>query len=143
ITSGNDTIEAPYELRLTTEKISNKEVEFKTINFSQNQLGYFFTFDIPTSERINQIQFEFKQKNFDWRTRLEGSQDLKDWFTAVEDYRILSIQNGNTDFQFTKLTFPDSKYRYLRLLVESSEKPQLESATIIKSEVTEGSFRNY
>lgn len=143
ITASNDTIEVPYLLRLTTEKISSKEIAFKTLNTSQNDKGYYFTFEIPTTEPITQIKLGFKQENFDWRIKLEGSQNLNDWFTIVENYRILSIKNEITDFQFTKLIFPSSKYRFFRLLVDSKEKPELTDANITQLVIRDGKFRNY
>lgn len=143
ITAGNDTVEAPYLLRLATEKISSKEVAFKTLNASHNDKGHYFTFEIPTTEPINQIKLDFKQKNFDWHIKLEGSQNQGDWFTVIENYRILSIKNEITDFQFTKLSFPSSKYRYFRMLIDSKEKPELSAASIAQHKITDGTFRNY
>ncbi|HMQ06017.1 MAG TPA: DUF3999 family protein [Saprospiraceae bacterium] len=143
ITSSQDTIEAPYVLRLKTEKISGKEIAFKTLNASHNERGYFFTFEIPASEAVNQINLDFKQRNFDWRIRLEGSQNQVDWFTISDQYRILSIYNEITDFQFTKLIFPDSKYRFIRLFIDSKEKPELSFAGITHQEITNAIYRNY
>ena len=142
ITTNNDTVEAPYLLRLTTEKISSKEVAFKTLNASHNDKGYFFTFEIPTEKSINQIKLEFKQQNFDWRLKLEGSQNQQEWFTVIENYRILSIKNELTDFQFTKMTFPNSKFRFFRLLIDSEEKPDLTVAKISQHEVSDGIFKS-
>lgn len=143
ITPSNDTVETPYLLRLTTEKISSKEIAFKTLNASHNDNGYYFTFEIPTTEPINQIKLDFSQKNFDWRIKLEGSQNQNDWFTVVENYRILSIKNEITDFQFTMLTFPSSMYRFFRLLINSKEKPELTFASIAQHEITGGILRKY
>ena len=143
LTEDKDTIEAPYLLRISTEKISSKDVAFNTLNASHNDKGYYFTFEIPTKESINQIKLDFTQDNFDWRVTLEGSQDQNNWFTVVEKYRILSIKNDLTDFQFTKVVFPSSKYRFFRLLIDSQEKPELSVARITKNEITDGTFRNY
>ena len=98
ITAENDTIETPYLLRLATETVSAKEIVFKTLNSSRNENGHYFTFEISTSEAINQIDLDFKQDNFDWRIKLEGSQNQNDWFTVIENYRILSIKNEIEDF---------------------------------------------
>lgn len=143
ITTSNDTVEVPYLLRLASEKTFIKDVAFNTLNTSQNEKGYYFTFEIPTTEPINQIKLDFKQKNFDWRVKVEGSQNQSEWFTIIENYRILSIKNEITDFQFTKLTFPSSKYRFFRLFIDSKEKPELTSASIVQQEITNGTFRNY
>jgi hypothetical protein len=143
VTASNDTIEAPYILRLGTEKIISKDVPFKTLNIAHTDKGHYFTFEIPSTEPINQIKLDFKQKNFDWRVKLEASQNQNDWFTILQNYRILSIKNDITDFQFTKLNFPSSKYRYYRLLVDSKEKPELIAANIAQQEITDGTFRNH
>lgn len=143
ITASNDTIEAPYLLRLLREQISRKDVAFKTLNASHDDRGYYFTFEIPAAESINQIELDFTRRNFDWLITLEGSQDQKEWFTIVENYRVLSVKNELTDFQFTKLAFPDSKYRFFRILINSKEQPGLTGADISLHEVTEGTFRKY
>jgi len=142
-TANNDTVEAPYLLRLSTGNISGKEISFNTLNTSHNDKGYYFTFEIPATEPINQILLDFKQKNFDWRIKLEGSQNQNDWFTISDNYRILSIKNEITDFQFTRLTFPDSKYRFFRLQIDSKEKPGLNQTKISQNEIANGTFRNY
>lgn len=143
ITTENDTIEAPYLLQLATEKTSSKQVAFEIRNTSYNDKGYYFTFEIPSTEPINQIKLNFSQKNFDWLIQLEGSQNQLDWYTVVDNYRILSIENELTDFQFTKLKFPSSKYRYFRIHIDSKEKPELTLASIAQMETTDGKFRNY
>lgn len=143
ITADNDTIETPYLLQLATESVSNKNILFKTLNVSQNDKGYYFTFEIPTIEAINQIKLDFKQNNFDWQVKLEGSHNQNDWFTVIDNYRILSIKNELTDFQFTKLSFPNSKYRLFRLHIYSKEKPDLTVANVSQQEISEATYRNY
>lgn len=143
ITEENDTIEAPYLLKLTTKKESRKDIAFNTLNTSHKANKHYFTFEIPNTESINQIQLDFKQENFDWQITLEGSQNQNEWFTVLEDYRIISIKNDLTNFQFTNLSFPNSKYRYFRLVINSAEKPELNLASIAQNEITEGRFRKY
>lgn len=143
LTTNHDTIEAPYILRLATEKISQKDVAFNLINQSKNDNGYYFTLEVPGENPINQLKLEFKQQNFDWRLTLEGSQNQQEWFSIIESYRILSIKNEITDFQFTKVVFPSSKYRYFRLNIKSDKKPELVSAKIALNEVVDGDFRKY
>ena len=143
ITENNDTVEAPYLLRLSKETISNNEVTYKTINYSHNDKGYYFTFEIPTTETINHIYLNFNQQNFDWHIQLAGSQNQLEWFTIIENYRILSIKNEWTDFQFSNLTFPNSNYRYFRLYIDSKDKPELTTTRIAQYEITEGTLRNF
>lgn len=143
LTPKNDTLEAPYLLRRSTEQISEQAIDFKLINTTHNARGWFFTFEIPAETAINQIKLAFDQTNFDWRVQLEGSPDQREWFTILDDYRILSIRNGYTDFQFTKLAFPNAKYRFFRLRVPASEKPALLSANLAQYSVSDGAFKDY
>lgn len=143
ITANHDTIEAPYSIRQSVDKISVKEVPFKALNTSHNSTGYYYTFEIPTTETINKINLDFTLQNFDWHLQLEGSQNQQEWFTIVNNYRILSIKNSITDFKFTTLAFPNSKYRFFRLLIYSSKNPTLTFAKVTQNEITNGEYRNY
>ena len=98
---------------------------------------------MPASEPINQIKLNFKQKNFDWKVKLEGSQNLTNWFTIADNYRVLSIKNEITDFQFTDVLVPNSQYRYYRLSVPGKLNPELMIASIERQEITEGTYRDY
>lgn len=142
-TNNGDTIEAPYLIKVKADKIKVNEIVFKTINTTRNEKGYYYTFEVPTNESINQIKLDFFQKNFDWSIKLEGSQNQQEWFTITDDYRILSIYNELTDYQFTKLSFPDSKYRYFRLLIKSKEEPNLKLVKIFLNNFEEGKYKTY
>jgi len=143
ITKQKDTVEAPYFMQLQTEKITASEVNFKLLNTSYNRNGYYFTLEVPTNEAINQLKLNFKQQNFDWKLTLEGSNNQKEWFTVVNDYRILSIKNSETNYQFTSVVFPDTKYQFFRILIKSNEKPYLSIAKISSNSSTKGSYNNY
>lgn len=143
ITATKDTIEAPYILQNTSGTVTEKNINFKIINKAHNQEGYYFSFECPVERTINEMQLNFKQANFNWYVNVEGSQNQKDWFTIVNNYRIVSIKNENTGYQFTKVSFPDSRYRYFRLLVKTQEQPELVSAKLINYQAIPGRFRQY
>jgi hypothetical protein len=143
ITTKGDTLEAPYLLKSRSGNVISKEFPFRLINTSYSQKGYYFMFEVPGAKTVNQIKLDFKQENFDWKVTLEGSQDMKEWFTVIRKYRILSIHNESATFQFTALIFPDSKYRYFRIFIESPEKPDLNVASISQNDTIEGTYRNY
>lgn len=138
ITESGDTLIAPYLLKVAEEQITTKEIAFKELNVSHTDKGSFFTFEILTKEAINEINLDFGYDNFDWKITLEGSQNQNEWFTILDDYRVLSIKNEWMNFQFTKLIFPSSKYRYFRLKVESKERPKLTRASISQNEIIGG-----
>lgn len=139
---GKDTLEVPYLLKQRADRVSNTAVEFKQLNQSTNENGYYFTFQSPASGIINQISLDFKQANFDWKADLEGSSDNKEWFKILNDYRILSIKNSGTDYQFTALSFPDAKFQYYRVLIKSAVQPVLVSAKISKTDTVKGVYKN-
>ena len=143
VTAGKDTIEAPYILRQAKDKILNKEVLLKRINKTSNKNGYFFTFETPITETINQMELEFVKENFDWRLKLEGSQDQLEWFTVVDDYRILSIENDQTSYQFTTVNFPDVKYRYLGLNIKADSQPGIAKVRILQHLEEQGTSREF
>ena len=143
ITADNDIIEAPYLLRLATGKTSEKEVDFTLINQSRKKNGYYFTFEVPSEDPINRLILDFEQQNFDWQLTLKGSQDQQEWFTLVDDYRILSFKNDLTNYKFTKVSFPAARFGFFRLRIDAEEKPGLTAASIKLIEKTEGKLREY
>lgn len=143
VTAKNDTIEAPYILKTNKAQTVNTNIRFQTINQSKTEDGYYFTFKLNRLESINFIKLNFENSNFDWNVNLEGSQNQTQWFTVLEDYRILAIKNTTTKFKFTNLSFPETEYRYFRLFVKNKTKPNLISATISKREVKDGIYNNY
>jgi len=143
ITENGDTIEAPYLLEIDKGKTESKDVNFKLINQSRDKRGYYFTFELPAEKAINQIKLDMGRQNFDWRINLEGSHDQRQWFNILENYRILSIKNKQTEYRFTKLAFPNSRYRFFRLFINSHEKPALKTASLSLREATEGNYRDY
>lgn len=139
---GKDTVEVPYLLKQRADQINTQEIAFKQINQSANANGYFYTFQSPVASTINEINLSFKQENFDWQVTLEGSNDNIEWFSILSNYRILSIKNSSTDYQFTKLSFPDSQYQYFRIAVKSTVQPELLEAKIAKTDTIKGTYEN-
>jgi len=143
ITSKNDTLETPYIFAKHESTVNNPNSGFNLINQSKKGSIYYFTFQTKEDRTINQLQLNFNQKNYDWRIKLEGSQDQQNWFTVVDHYRIMSIKNDQTDYQFSKIVFPDSKYNYFRIGIKANEKPVLKSAKMIRLVVPQGFLKHY
>lgn len=135
---GKDTVEVPYILEQSANQITERETTFNVINQSNNQNGYYYTFQSATPANINQIKLSFKQTNFDWDVQLEGSNDHKEWFGILKNYRILAIKNNNTDYQFTQLNFPTARFTYFRVLIKANEQPNLNAAKISKIDTLKG-----
>ncbi|MCZ4244483.1 DUF3999 family protein [Pedobacter punctiformis] len=140
--NGKDTIEVPYLIKQRSSQTSQKEILFNLINKSNNQNGYYFTLQASKTSTINQIDLSFKQNNFDWKATLEGSNNGTEWFTILKDYRILSIKNKDTDYQFTKLNFSDAAYSYFRIQVKSPELPTLLAAKTLLIDTVKGLYQD-
>ena len=113
------------------------------INQSKTSAGFYYTFELSGETEVNEIKMNFSESNFDLRLNLEGSQDQKSWFTIEEDYRVLAIENEMTNYRFTDLIFPVSKYRYYRILVKSKTDPGLMSASVSMNKTLSGNYRNF
>lgn len=141
--TATDTIEAPYILQHTADETIDQDIKFKLINESNNENGYFFTFEIKDKKTINHIDLIFQEKNFNQVLKLEGSQNQKEWFTIVDDYRILSIKNEITDYTFSTVKFPDSKYKYFRVTLKEKEVIKLNNASVGSVVTKKGNYNNY
>ncbi|QLG44176.1 DUF3999 family protein [Costertonia aggregata] len=139
----SDTLEVPYILKYSAASEIEAEANFKLINTTSTNDGYYYTYEFPISTSLNQIAFSFGNTNFDWKANLEGSQDQTKWFTILEDYRILSIRNQQTDYSFTQLDFPDSKYQYFRLFIKTKDKPELLRTSLISNESIPATYTDY
>ncbi len=136
---GNDTIEVPFLMQKMEEESKVVKVKSEVINQVYNKRGAFLTFEITKPTKINYFYTEFKNDQLDWKVKLEGSNNQKEWFTITEDRRFLKINESYQSFNHTELRFPTVKYRYLRLhITESKEQPILKSASIQERQVKEG-----
>lgn len=138
---GNNKTETPYILKTASDRISETAIQFKTINVSNKNADYFYTFELLQAKEINQIKLGFEQENFDWKLDLEASDNQTEWFLIQKDYRILSIKNSQTDYKFTQVDFPDSKYKFYRIKIKAPEQPKLTEAKIWEQQKEEGSFK--
>jgi hypothetical protein len=142
ITGKSDTVSVSYLAEEIPVAIQH-DVAFDLLNQTKNSSGYFFTFDTHQDKEVNQIELKFKEQNFDWKVTLSGSNDQKEWFTILSDYRIVAVKNELTEYTFTTLKFERAKYRYYRLLIPNASKPTLLSAQISERQVVADAYRQY
>jgi Protein of unknown function (DUF3999) len=138
INQQKDTIEAPYFLKIESEKTIQKEIQFKLINQTKTNDGFYFTFEIPGRAEINEVNLSFGLENFDWKVNLEGSQEQLKWFRVLENYRVVSLKNNQSEFKFSKLIFPASQFRYFRLYIPSDASPEFKAANIFLNTIEAG-----
>ncbi len=130
ITNEKDTVEAPYLLKIGKSLTKKEPTPFNIINKTLTKDGHYFTFELTNPATINQIRLDISEQNFDWKIKLAGSQNQQDWFTIEDDYRIISINNSATNYQFTTLNFAAAKYHFFRILVKTSQVVTLKNAQL-------------
>ena len=118
--TATDTIEAPYIHNVSKAIDANSSIAFNLLNTVNNAKGYFYTYEVQENETINEIKLSFKDSNFNWLVTLQGSQNQQEWFTLLDNYRILSIMNDQTDYSFTTLNFSDANFKAPLNLLELS-----------------------
>ncbi|MFD1551991.1 hypothetical protein DNU06_01175 [Putridiphycobacter roseus] len=130
----NDTIEVPYLIKEVKEQSNFKNINFKVINSTKNKRGYYYTFELNQLQSINQIQLSFANDNFDFNSSLSGSNDQREWFTILENQKLIGIKNEYVNFNYTILNFKQAKYKYFRLNIQSPTPPILQNSSITISE---------
>lgn len=122
----NDTVEVRYNIAKKPDFSFDLKQPLKIINQSVSENRSYFTVQ-ASNQKINQLYLKFKNENFDWKVNLEGSHNQNQWFTILKDYRILAIQNSETNYRFEDLFFNDSEYKYYRISVDSDQQPTIQS----------------
>lgn len=131
-----DSLEVPYLISGIWGTEAQTDEYFEILNKTKTDKGYYFTLQREDNQsEISEINLSFDNRNFDWRIDLEGSNDQKEWFGILENYRVLSIQNSKTDFSFENLIFEKTRYKYYRILVKTNEKPLLSEAAFQNDDV--------
>lgn len=125
---GKDTIEVPFVISINDFN-PNDPIKPKIINQTKTDSGFYFTLEnVSQVSNISEIKLQFANENFDWKINLQGSNDQNEWFTILEDYRILAIKNPQTDYRFENLSFKNTKYKYYRIFVKTQDELVLKSA---------------
>ncbi len=143
INASNDTTEAPFLLEVENTFMEELRVPFKIINQVYAKGVYWYTFESTSKENINEIKLHFENDNFDWKVNLEASLDGLNWSTITEEYRILSIHNSKTNYEFTNIYFSESAFHYYRLSIKSIINPKLSSAYLSNQISKQGNYKYY
>ncbi len=141
---GNDEhgtgVEQPYLLVKDQPLTIMRPVPSTIINRTRKGNDYYFTFEISDEPMLSQINLDFGNDDFDWKVLLEGSVDQKEWFTIIEDYRIVALPGK---YRFTRLDFNPVNYPFLRVKINSKEKPILNAVTINTASTTTGEYEDW
>lgn len=143
INETGDTIEAGYIIENTNDEIIQVERSFSMLNEVKKDQVYYYTFKPDQKEPVNEIFMNFSTPNYDWKINLLGSNDNENWFTILENYRMVSLQNETQHYTFSTLFFNTTDYAYYQVQIPAKENPNLQSAKITHTEIKSGVFKTY
>lgn len=143
INAAGDTLEAPYLIQWPEEMATLRQQPFRIINESRRGNYYFATLTAEELPEIDQISLDFDNNNFDWRVRLEGSQDQREWFTLLDNYRILAFDGPSGKYVFSKLNFRQASYRYYRIRISNATRINLNAAGYSLLQTTALPYHSY
>jgi len=138
-----ESIEQPYFLDIQNSKTEITKADFKIINSTRTGDFNAFTFELSNRIVVNKIHLNFSNLNFDWNLQIEGSMDQNNWSTIASNMRIISLKNKETDFKYTDILIPDSKFNFYKISFNSSKKADLKNATLSKEVNSTSNYHSY
>lgn len=133
-------VEQPYLLVKDQPRTVMLPIPSKIINRTRKGNDYYFTFEVSDEPMLNQIDLNFSNDDFDWKVLMEGSVDQKEWFTIIENYRIVALPGK---YRFTRLDFDAVNYPFLRVKINAKEKPVLNAVTINSAATSAGAYEDW
>ncbi len=135
-----DTTENPYVLRIKRKRISSRDFSLPEFNRSYKNKVLFVSFELPPNTGLTNIELAFKEINFFATVNIEGSDDRKNWFEIVNDQKVFSVSNTHENYRYTRVNFPQTKYPFVRISVQSENELHYEGTTFKSEEVIPGEF---
>lgn len=134
----NDTLEIPYILRIRQDIVTDNLVTLEVLNKSRKGNILYATLELKERQKINYLDLDFKQINYNAFVTLSGSNNQKDWFELATKKRILSIQNETVAYTTNTVNFPTCDYKYIQVIITSDTPLDLVHASLRNTQVVEG-----
>ena len=99
-----------------------------------------FSLELPEGKSVNTLHLDFKEKNFNGYVSIEGSDDRNSWQPVESKQRILALENNSVSFQSTTVRFSNSRYRYLKIVVEADTRLTLDKSFLRYVQSKEGTY---
>jgi hypothetical protein len=138
--TGKDTIEVPYLLKIRAHEVKEEIITLPVINKSKKDDKLYLTFELKADQQVNYIDLKFEQPNFFALVALEGSHTQQEWFELTNNQRILSIENAVDNYEVSTISFPSSKYRFLRASIKSDTPLNFLSASFKDQQIKQGVY---
>ena len=114
----DDGQEVPYALRVLREQFSTEPVASEVFNRSVGPDGVReLSLDLGTEVvQHNELQVRMPGEEFRRQATLEGSPEGESWRSLAEE-NLIRFERGDERIEDLRLTYPPSRFRYLRLRV--------------------------
>lgn len=114
--------EIPYAIRIRKDVDEVQEIEAKVFNSSRS--GSLSEASVDLGEDPgdhNEVEVETNGTNFRRQVTVEGSDSDRDWKMLRNDGVIFSFSSQNDAVDSNTVSYPTSRYRYLRIRVQRDE----------------------
>lgn len=142
LTAAGDTLEVPYVYE--GEAPAASVLTYLPIR-NPGRVGeaYRYTVEVADARELDLLELRIGNANFEGRVTVEGANNLGDFQTIAEDIRILGLRNGAADFEYARLRFPPSRYRYYRLTISGIPNLALQRVVTIDERAPAEQRRRY
>lgn len=141
--------EIPYAIRVREEVDDVEEFEGSLFNHAQVGSASEASVDLGENpEEHNQVEIETLGTNFRRQVSIEGSDNNRDWRMLNNNGVLLSFKSENNAVESNRVSYPASRYRYLRVRVQrdsltDDEAPRITGVTAMKAVREKGQWASW
>ena len=141
--------EIPYAIRVRKEIDEVEEFEGSLFNHAQVGSASEASVDLGEDpEEHNQVEIETMGSNFRRQVSIEGSDNSRDWRMLNNSGVLLSFTSENNAVESNRVSYPASRYRYLRVRVQrdsltDTEAPRISGVTAMKAFREKGQWASW
>lgn len=141
--------EIPYAIRVRKEIDEVEEFEGSLFNHAQVGSASEASVDLGEDpQEHNQVEIETMGSNFRRQVSIEGSDNSRDWRMLNNSGVLLSFSSENNAVESNRVSYPASRYRYLRVRVQrdsltDTEAPRISGVTAMKAFREKGQWASW
>lgn len=114
--------EIPYAVRIRRDVDESREISATAFNQSARGTTSEMSVDLGDNNGVhNEVQIETGGSDFRRRVEVEGSDDGKEWKLLKTGDVIFRFQSQNSTVESNRVSYPVSRYRFLRVRVFADE----------------------
>lgn len=112
--------EVPYAIRIRREVDEKRQIEARIFNYALAGSGISeASIDLGDNPgEHNEVEIDTDGSNFRRQVEVQGSDSGSEWKTLTSDGMLFSFSSQNSAAESTRVQYPVSRYRYLRLRVQ-------------------------